>query len=125
MRRVVNRIGEWGQALRLARRAASIGAYVATLASAGRIVQRRTMRKILRIGLFLCAAGLVAPQRASASAEHHAELRTGWRASNTDGELPLDVGRRYGFMLMVLVMPTAVLGWGVARIARERARSEV
>jgi hypothetical protein len=80
------------------------------------------MRKILRIGLFLCAAALVAPHQANASSD-----RPGLHAASAPrhGELPNDVGRRYGFMLMVLVMPTAVLGWGVARTARERARSEV
>ena len=82
------------------------------------------MRKILRIGLFLCAAAMVAPHQANASSDRPG-LHATSRSTGTPGELPNDVGRRYGFMLMVLVMPVAVLGWGVARTARERARSEV
>jgi hypothetical protein len=108
------------------------------------------MRKILSIGVFLCAAVLVAALRAGASASPGPEAARAVVWLEHDGfcgamEAPMaparraepvarvrsawfgaaDFGRGYGVMLMLLVMPTAVLGWGVWRTARMRARSEV
>ena len=76
------------------------------------------MRKILSIGVFLSAAIAVAshPEAVSWLA---AQLLAGL-PTRTPGELARD----YGVMLLVLGMPTAVLGWGVWNEARVRARSE-
>jgi len=85
------------------------------------------MRKILSFGLFLCAAAMVAPQAASAfddpggSCQAPPARSSSWLAANGPSEL----ARNYGFMLLAIAMPTAVLSWGVLRVERERARSEV
>ncbi len=79
------------------------------------------MRKILLIGLFLCAASAVAPLSAHAGG--------GGVASDESPVVRFDqfggaaaMGRDYGLFVMVLWFPVAVVGWGVQREARRRAR---
>jgi|SoiMetStandDraft_2_1073263.scaffolds.fasta_scaffold2151243_1 hypothetical protein len=77
------------------------------------------MRKVLSIGLFLCAAVAVATNREAAYALL-AQLLGGFPARS-----PAQLARDYGVMLLVLAMPTAVLAWGIWREARQRAKAEV
>jgi hypothetical protein len=126
------------------------------------------MRKILLVGVFLCAAVAVAPHDAGAcnlaarvssrGLAIHADLVYGMEAAarqraqltgdldtlrreaarlRHDGVMrsptgarlsaygPAELGRDYGFMLMVLAIPTAVLAWGVRRTVRLRVRVRV
>ena len=80
------------------------------------------MRKILSIGL---AASLVGAAMVVASHPESASSLAWQVFAGVARRSPLDLARDYGVMLLVLVMPTAVLGWGAWREARQRARTEV
>ncbi len=77
------------------------------------------MRKILSIGVFLCAVATAASHPAAAFA------LVGQLMAAMAANAPSELARDYGVMLLVLGMPTAVLGWGVWNEARQRAKAEV
>jgi hypothetical protein len=103
------------------------------------------MRKILSIGLFLSAVLVVAPHAAGASTPcpdgvvdaepyrvagpedpfagvpiEHAAQAVGAAAFE-----PSELARAYGVALLVLVIPTSVLGWGIWRTTRQRAGAKL
>jgi nicotinamide riboside transporter PnuC len=93
-----------------------------TLAGAVWIRHDEGMRKILSIGL---AASLVGAAAVVASSSESASSLAWQVFAGVARRSPVDLARDYGVMLLVLVMPTAVLGWGAWREARQRARTEV
>jgi hypothetical protein len=92
------------------------------LAGFARIRHDEEMRKILSMGL---AASLVAAAVAVASGPESASSLAWQVFAGLARRSPLDLARDYGVVLLVLVLPTAVLGWGAWREARQRARTEV
>ena len=81
------------------------------------------MRKILSIGLAAGAAVAAVVGALLAARPDEATSLLVQVLAGLARRTPADVARDYGVMLLVLGMPVAVLGWGVWREARQRARA--
>jgi hypothetical protein len=80
------------------------------------------MRKILSIGLAAGAAVAAVVGALLAARPEDASSLLVQVLAGLARRTPADVARDYGVMLLVVGMPAAVLGWGVWREARQRAR---